>query len=112
MVRLIIRDPLPTGIRIKAPSGEVEIPQNTLIQNGVYKIKARHSNLVFDAAYCTHSPGTNVWQCTDFDNNCQRWIIQSTEDGYYTISCVSGGALFRSCRWFYRRWSKCSTVVS
>ncbi len=85
------REALPTGVRIKAPSGESELPQNIAVENGVYKIVARHSNKALDVAACSQLAGANVHQWDDNGLDCQRWVIQSTEDGYYTIVAVSGG---------------------
>ena len=85
------REALPTGLRLQAPSGELLLPEESAMTNGVYKIIARHSDKALDVDACSQKPGTNVHQWDDNGLDCQRWVIQATEEGYYTIVAVSGG---------------------
>ena len=85
------REALPTGVRYKAPSGETLLPSQLPVENGVYKILARHSSKALDVAACSQAAGTNVHQWDDNGLDCQKWVIQATSDGYYTITAVAGG---------------------
>lgn len=83
--------PQATGIRFKAPSGEVNLPAGTPIPNGVYRFVVKNSGKVLDVAGCEPHWGTNVHQWTWLNNKCQKWNIQATGDGFYTITSLAGG---------------------
>nr|WP_321412151.1 family 43 glycosylhydrolase [uncultured Carboxylicivirga sp.] len=85
------REAIPTGLRMKAPSGEPTLPEKSTLANGVYKILARHSGKALDVAGCSQKPGANVHQWDDNGLDCQKWVVQATEGGYYTIVAVAGG---------------------
>ncbi len=83
--------PIKQGQIQNSPSGEVPNPTATPLENGIYKILVKSSDMAIDLGGCSLDTNTNVAQWIDLDNACQRWFVQSTGDGYYTISsCQSG----------------------
>ncbi len=85
--------PYAAGIQMKAPSGEPSVASNSLIPNGVYKIVVKASGQVIDIQDCLQGKEANVQQNTDNELVCQKWNIQATEEGYYSISNANGGLL-------------------
>lgn len=52
---------------------------------GTYRIISKKSDLALDLNNCDPNNGTNVGQWTWLNNNCQRWSVESTGDGYFMI---------------------------
>jgi arabinan endo-1,5-alpha-L-arabinosidase len=53
--------------------------------DGYYGIRNRHSNKVFDVAFCGYSDGTNIGQWGWLDNDCQKFRFIRTTDGWTQI---------------------------
>lgn len=83
--------PVETGTKQQAPAGEVALPVGFPIANGIYKIIVQSSNKPLDVAGCSVERGANVHQWEEGDVDCQKWHIQATNDGYYTITSLQGG---------------------
>ncbi len=52
---------------------------------GYYGIRNRHSNKVFDVAFCGYADGTNIGQWGWLNNNCQKFRFVRTTDGWTQI---------------------------
>ncbi|MGZ9899543.1 RICIN domain-containing protein [Shewanella gaetbuli] len=81
-----------TGVKIQAPSGEPALPTSQLLVNGIYKItplNATYKSL--DVENCSPYLGTNVRQWETNNSDCQKWIVQATDDGHFWIGAVAGG---------------------
>jgi len=52
---------------------------------GYYGIRNRHSNKVFDVAFCGYADGTNIGQWGWLNNNCQKFRFVPTTDGWTQI---------------------------
>ncbi len=65
-----------------------------IISGQVYRLVARHSGKVLDVSECSTADGANVQQWPWLGGNCQRWKVESTDNGYYRLlSQQSGKAL-------------------
>ncbi|MBV6645548.1 MAG: RICIN domain-containing protein [Cyclobacteriaceae bacterium] len=58
---------------------------------GVYRIISKQSGLAMDLAGCNTSNGTNIAQWTWLNNNCQRWSVEDTGDGYFMVRSQESG---------------------
>lgn len=83
--------PIETGLTLQAPAGEIALPTDAPIANGVYRIISKASQKVVDVAQCSPALGANVHQWTWNGGDCQKWNIQATGDGYYVITSLQGG---------------------
>lgn len=87
----VLGTPLATGIRITAPSGEQAVPVNSKILNGLYRIVPSSSGKSLDVAGCNPALGTIVQQWDSANVDCQKWNLQATADGYFTLTSRRGG---------------------
>ena len=60
-------------------------------KTGTYKIKSAFSGKVFDLPWAGKNNGTNVQLYDDGDNDWQKWVIEKTNNNYYTISSICNG---------------------
>ncbi len=77
------------GCRIHVASAPLANP----VQDGVYRIVARHSNQVLDVAACSGVNGANVQQWPWVGGDCQRWKLVNLGNGDYTIAAQHSGQL-------------------
>ncbi len=61
------------------------------IAAGLYQVKNKNSNLVWDAWGCTGASGQRIAQGTWSGLSCQKWTFTPVGDGYYRITCNLGG---------------------
>jgi len=52
---------------------------------GYYGVRNRHSNKVFDVAFCGYADGTNIGQWGWLNNDCQTFRFVPTTDGWMQI---------------------------
>jgi GH43 family beta-xylosidase len=83
--------PVVAGKPLTAPSGEIEQPESLMLENGIYKLVSKASEKVLNITGCSPALGADVVQSSWNGMNCQRWNIQSTEDGYFVLTAVRGG---------------------
>lgn len=83
--------PVKTGDTLTAPSGEIELPVSSPLDNGIYKLVAKASNKALDIAGCSPGLGANVVQNSWLGKDCQKWNVQATGDGYFVLTSVRGG---------------------
>lgn len=75
------------GCRIHVASAPFANP----VQDGVYRIVARHSNQVLDVSSCSGANGANVQQWPWIGGDCQRWRLVNLGNGDYTIAAQHSG---------------------
>ncbi|MFE3847395.1 family 43 glycosylhydrolase [Flavobacterium sp. LB3P45] len=81
------------GEPITAPSGEPTLPFQGLA-NGLYKIKQKNTTKLVGIGGTVYGNPANIIQWEDNDGLGQKWWIQATGDGHYTIiSALSGLAM-------------------
>lgn len=57
-----------------------------VLTEGIYKLGAKaNSNYVLNVAGNSKDNGANVWLWEAANNNSDRWVVQATSDGYYTL---------------------------
>ncbi len=83
--------PIRQGDIQQAPSGEPLLPKSSVLENGIYKIINKGSNINLNLEGCNLNKGTNVIQSTDIDNNCQKWQVQAIDNGTFSISSFQSG---------------------
>lgn len=82
--------PSVVGQPLPAPSGEPILPLQSLA-NGLYKLKQKNTTKVVEIGGAVYGNPANIIQWEDNDGLGQKWWIQATGDGYYTIiSALSG----------------------
>lgn len=83
--------PVKTGDILTAPSGEIEHPVSSTLDNGIYKFISKAGNKALDISGCSPHLGADVIQGSWTGKECQRWNVQSTGDDYFVITAVRGG---------------------
>jgi Ricin-type beta-trefoil lectin domain-like len=78
-------------------SGSTTAAPSTSLANGVYTLTSKAGNGTFrldvDACNATNGGKVQLWQ--PFNNDCQKWALQSVGGGYYTLTSKAGNGTFR-----------------
>jgi putative hemolysin len=70
---------------------KLEAVSPNFIANNTYRLTVKHSGQALEVDACSSADGAKVQQYTWLNNNCQRWNIQATTDGYYRLTSVNSG---------------------
>ncbi len=83
--------PITPGLWQLGPSGEKNLPSNVSIENGLYKIGIKSTGQFLNLNGGMLDSQIDIKQHPPTNEDHQRWYVQYTNDGYYTISSRKNG---------------------